>query len=251
MSRPPLVASYFAGDKQDEQRANQLNLSIPCPRPFDNQGGGDVDRGTADWFLPCDFTKNTPPDNKTHHIHALALAQLDQTTGTVFVWGENANLKAYKFSKNTNVFPTFLAEGDEVASKLTKSSNGILENTKSPGGMPGGLLMVSAKPSVNSSLPYAVDPDTAIIWAVYPVQGDANKHFADGQLIAYDATGFIPGVNKLKRLFRTGDDTNGGLGAMTRMAPPVVANGKVYVMIYRVDSNNNLFGSQLKVFGLQ
>jgi hypothetical protein len=110
---------------------------------------------------------------------------------------------------------------------------------------------VSAKPSVNSSLPFAVDPDTAIVWAVYPVQGDANKHFADGQLIAYDATGFIPGVNKLKRLFRTGDDTNGGLGAMTRMAPPVVANGKVYVMIYRVDNNNNLFGSQLKVFGLK
>jgi hypothetical protein len=38
---------------------------------------------------------------------------------------------------------------------------------------------------------------------------------------------------------------------MTRMAPPVVANGQVYVMIYRVDTNGNLFGSQLKVFGLK
>jgi hypothetical protein len=81
------------------------------------------------------------------------------------------------------------------------------------------------------------------------MKGDANKHFAEAQLVAYDATSVLSG-KKLQRLYRTGDDNNGGLGTMTRMAPPVVANGQVYVMIYRVD-NGNLFGSQLKVFGLK
>ncbi len=251
MSAPPLVASYFVGDiQQNWQRANQLNQSIPCPRPIDNQGNGDVDVGTANWFQPCDPSKNTPPDNKMHHIHSLALAQQDSSGGTVFVWGENSNLKAYKFSTSVNVTPILLAEGDEISSKFTKSPNGTLENTKSPGGMPGGLLMVSsAPPASNPDKSFSVDPNTAIIWAVYPLQGDANKHFADGQLIAYDATKFLAG-KKLNRLYSTGIDNQEDLGIMTRMAPPVVANGKVYVLIYRVN-NDNLIGSQLKIFGLK
>jgi hypothetical protein len=115
--------------------------------------------------------------------------------------------------------------------------------------MPGGLLMVSGKPSTLPGNPHGIDPGTAILWTVYPMKGDSNKHFAEGQLVAYDATTILPG-NKLKRLYRTGGDNNGGLGTMTRMVPPVVANGRVYVMIYRLDQNGNVIGSQLKVFGL-
>ncbi len=233
MSKPPLIASYFGGDaNQNWDRVNRLNSSIPCPS-FDDVNR---DQGTYDWFQPCNHA--TPADNKTHHIHALALAQRDPSGGIVFVWGENAGLKAYDFSTTHDVLPTFRAEGNELASK----------GESSPGGMPGGLLMVSGKPSTLPGSPHGVDFGTAIVWATYPMKGDVNKHFGDAQLVAYDATTILPG-NKLKRLFRTGDDNHGGLGTMTRMAPPVVANGRVYVMIYRVD-NGNLVGSQLKVFGL-
>ena len=38
---------------------------------------------------------------------------------------------------------------------------------------------------------------------------------------------------------------------MSRMIPPVVANGKVYIMIYRVEGHDKVIGSQLKVFGLK
>ncbi|MGZ6347531.1 MAG: hypothetical protein ACXWNC_08210 [Anaerolineales bacterium] len=239
--QPPLVASYFSGDKEGETqqswlRAEKLNHSIPC---VDN------------WEISCPSVENPGPENgKTHHIHALALAQKDATGGIVYVWGENSTLKAYDFSTAPGQRPIFLAEGDDLSSKFTVL-NGNLEDTKPPGGMPGGLLMVSSSPPSNiAANPFAINPDSAIVWAVYPLTGDANKHFADGQLIAYDATTFLPG-QKLKRLYRTGDDKNGGLGTMTRMVPPVVANGKVYVLIYLVDGHDNVTGSQLKIYGLK
>ncbi|QSA95972.1 hypothetical protein [Methylococcus sp. EFPC2] len=225
--KPPLVASYHGGGEAENwDRANRLNRSLPCPSNSDHG-----------WFQPC----GDPENNRMHHIHSLALVLRDNSGGIVHVWGENANLKSYNVSTSAGVRPTFRAEGSEIASG----------NEDSPGGMPGGLLMVSGKPSAISGLPGAVDFGSAILWVVYAKYGDANKHFAEGQLVAYDATTILPG-GKLKRLFRTGDGSRGGLGKMSRMIPPVVANGRVYVMIYRVAADNEtVVGSQLKVYGLK
>ncbi len=235
LSKPPLVATYNGGDiNQNWDRVQHLNRSLPCPAV------GNSDHG---WFVPC----GDPENNKMHHIHSLALAQRDQSGGIVYVWGENSRLKTYNFSTLDGNLPSFRAEADDLASV----------GVESPGGMPGGLLMVSGKPSAISGFSHAIDFDSAIVWAVYSKFGDANKKFAEGQLIAYDATAILPG-NKLKRLFRTGDDNNGGLGKMSRMIPPVVANGRVYVMIYRlgtedctVPDNQIKVCSQLKVYGLK
>ncbi|MGZ8224302.1 MAG: hypothetical protein ACXWTE_04155 [Methylobacter sp.] len=236
MSKPPLVSSYYGGDvAQNWDRAQHLNRSLPCP---------DMNNSDHGWFMPC----GDPENNRMHHIHALALTQRDQVGGIVYVWGENSNLKTYNFSTMSGVLPTFRAEADDLASF----------NLDSPGGMPGGLLTVSGRPSQTSGFPHAIDFGTAIVWAVYAKYGDANKDFAEGQLIAYDATTILPG-NKLKRLYRTGDDVRGGLGKISRMIPPVVANDRVYVMIYRVGDNNNCtvpdnqlkVCSQLKVYGLK
>ena len=236
MSKPPLVSAYLGGNVEENwDRAQHLNRSLPCPA---------INNGDHEWFIPC----GDPQNNRQHHIHAMALAQRDQGGGIVYVWGENSNLKSYNFSVVNGVLPTFRAEGDELASF----------NIESPGGMPGGLLAVSGKLSQTSNFSHAIDFDSAILWAVYAKSGDSNKDFAEGQLIAYDATSILPG-NKLKRLFRTGDDNNGGLGKMSRMIPPVIANGRVYVMIYRVGDLNNCtvpdnqlkVCSQLKVYGLK
>ncbi len=127
-------------------------------------------------------------------IHALSFAQRNQLGGIVYVWGENSILKSYNFSALRGPATAFRAEGVDEASL----------NTESPGGMPGGLLMLSSKPSAQSGFPYAVDFGSAILWAVYPKYGDVNKGFAEGQLVAYDATTIAPG-NKLNRLYRTGD----------------------------------------------
>jgi len=235
LSKPPLVATYYGGGTAENwDRVQHLNRSLPCP------AAGNSDHG---WFVPC----GDPENNKMHHIHSLALAQRDETGGVVYVWGENSRLKSYNFSTQDGNLPTFRAEADDLASV----------GVESPGGMPGGLLMVSGKPSTTSGFAHAIDFDSAIVWAVFSKFGDANKEFAEGQLIAYDAATTLPG-NKMQRLFRTGDDNNGGLGKMSRMIPPVVANGKVYVMIYRVGTSdctvpdNQLpVCSQLKVYGLK
>lgn len=235
LSKPPLVASYYGGDiNQSWDRVQHLNRSLPCP------AAGNADHG---WFVPC----GDPENNKMHHIHSLALAQRNQTGGIVYVWGENSRLKSYNFSTLDGELPTFRAEGEDMASV----------GHESPGGMPGGLLMVSGMPSTASAFPQAIDFGSAILWSVYAKFGDANKEFAEGQLVAYDATSIEPG-NRMRRLFRTGDDNNGGLGKMSRMIPPVVANGKVYVMIYRLNAEDctvpdNQFKvcSQLKVYGLK
>jgi hypothetical protein len=232
--RPPLVASYFGGDVNENwARANKLNASIPCPDP------GDVDDGTRAWFLPCSDLR--PENNRMHHIHALAFAKRDAGRGIVYVWGENAQLKSYNFFTQPDTLPTFRAQGTEIASG----------NLRSPGGMPGGLLAVSSRPGAVPGEPNAIDFDSAIVWGVYAKYGDGNKSFADSQLVAYDATTILPG-GKLRRLFRTGDDNRGGLGLMGKMIPPVVANGRVYVMIYRLEpGTDRVIGSQLKVYGLK
>nr|WP_305906970.1 hypothetical protein [Methylomarinum sp. Ch1-1]MDP4519685.1 hypothetical protein [Methylomarinum sp. Ch1-1] len=236
MSKPPLVASYHGGDVNENwDRVQHLNRSLPCPPPSSSD---------HHWFMPC----GDPQFNRMHHIHALAFAQRDQLGGIVYVWGENANLKTYNFSTLGGALPSFRAEGSELASS----------NMGSPGGMPGGLMMVSSKPSTKSSFPHAIDFGSAILWAVYPKYGDVNKGFAEGQLVAYDATTILSG-KKMKRLYRTGDDVRGGLGTMSKMIPPVVANGRVYVMIYRVGNvdhcsapdNQLKVCSQLKIYGLK
>ena len=236
MYKPPLVASYNGGNTAENwDRVQHLNRSLPCP------AAGSSDHS---WFQPC----GDPQFNKMHHIHALAFAQRDEAGGIVYVWGENSTLKSYNFSTLGDKLPTFRAEGKDLASS----------NMGSPGGMPGGLLMLTSKPSIKSNFPHAVDFGSAIIWAVYPKYGDVNKGFAEGQLVAYDATTIHSG-NKLKRLFRTGNDTRGGYGTMSKMIPPVVANGRVYMMIYRVGNVDNCSApdnqlkvcSQLKIYGLR
>ncbi|MEC4746962.1 hypothetical protein [Methylomicrobium sp. Wu6] len=234
MFRPPLVASYYGGDVNENwARANQLNASIPCPNP------GDVDEGTRNWFLPCSNLR--PENNRMHHIHAMAFARRDQGRGIVYVWGENSQLKSYDFFTEPDKLPIFRAQGSETASGKVNS----------PGGMPGGLLSISGRPAALPGRPDAIDFNTAIVWGVYAKYGDSNKSFADSQLVAYDASTILPG-GKLRRLFRTGDDNQGGLGLMGKMIPPVVANGRVYVMIYRLEpGTDRVIGSQLKVFGLK
>jgi outer membrane protein assembly factor BamB len=84
--------------------------------------------------------------------------------------------------------------------------------------MPGGRLVVSSNGTM---------PGTAVVWGVYPVNGNANTRVVHGALVAYDARTVVNG--KLKRLFWSDTIAANDMGNFAKYSTPVVANGKVYV----------------------
>jgi hypothetical protein len=148
------------------------------------------------------------PTGKSHHIHGSPVYMELATSGIVYVWGENERLKAYNFDFATRRITSFRGEGAPVASG----------NLDSPGGMPGGRLVVSSN---------GMTPGTGVVWGTYPVQGNANSAVVHGALVAYDATTVLNG--KLKQLFHSDANPADNMGNFAKYSTPVVANGRVYV----------------------
>jgi hypothetical protein len=148
------------------------------------------------------------PTGKSYHIHGTPVYMERANSGIVYVWGENERLKAYNLNFATKRITGFRAEGAQLASG----------NMPAPGGMPGGRLVVSSNRTM---------PGTGVVWAVYPVQGNANSAVVHGALVAYDATAVANG--KLKQLFHSDANPANNMGNFAKYSTPVVANGKVYV----------------------
>jgi hypothetical protein len=151
------------------------------------------------------------PTGKTHHIHGTPVYMGRATTGIVYLWGENERLKAYNFDQATKRITSFRGEGAQFASG----------EMPSPGGMPGGRLVVSSNGTA---------PGTGVVWGVYPTQGNANSNVVHGALVAYDAVAVTNG--KMKQLFHSDAKAANDMGNFAKYATPVVANGKVYVATF-------------------
>jgi outer membrane protein assembly factor BamB len=142
----------------------------------------------------------------------------------LFTWGENESLRAWKVDPGTGTV-AFVGKGAEVASaQLAAEPNGL-------GGMPGGMLAVSSN---------GQHPDTGIVWALAPIDGDANHDVVEGIARAYDATQLAPTpidpfTPRLKLLW---DSKRAGVTFnYSKFCPPAVADGKLFVPTYdgRVD----------------
>ena len=84
-----------------------------------------------------------------------------------------------------------------------------------PGGMPGGMLSLSANGGAAG---------TGILWAALSRGGDANHTSQPGILRAYDAS------NVTRELWNSQQNaTRDALGNFSKFSPPTVANGKVFV----------------------
>ena len=151
------------------------------------------------------------PTGKTHHIHGTPVFMQRATTGIVYLWGENERLKAYDWNLATKRITTFRGEGTQFASG----------NMPGPGGMPGGRLVGSSNGNTVA---------TAVIWGVYPTQGNANSNVVHGALVAYDAV--VVNNGKMKQLFHSDANAANDMGNFAKYATPVVANGKVYVATF-------------------
>jgi hypothetical protein len=96
-----------------------------------------------------------------------------------------------------------------------------------PGGMPGGMLSISANGGTAG---------TGILWAALSRTGDANHAPQPGLLRAYDAS------NVTRELWNSEQNTTRDtLGNFSKFSPPTIADGKVFVAT---------FSNKLVVYGL-
>jgi hypothetical protein len=146
---------------------------------------------------------------RTPHIHGTAV----YFDNLLFVHGENNAV--HVFSRNNGHFgPSPAARGTAIASY----------GTSSPGGMPGGILSLSANGTAN-----------AILWeneafGNLMLDADANLAPTPNVLRAYDVSTVATGT--LQSIWDSEIEPNDLVGAATKFAPPLVANGKVYQATY-------------------
>jgi hypothetical protein len=162
--------------------------------------------------------------NKTHHLHGSPVYWNGSNGPMVFTWGENESLRAWRLDTGTGAL-TFVGKSAEVASAaLAAAAKGI-------GGMPGGMLALSSN---------GTKANTGIVWALAPIDGDANHDVVPGIARAYDATNLDPTpldpqTPRLKLLW---DSKRSGVAFNhSKFCTPVVADGRLFVPTYdgRVD----------------
>lgn len=158
-----------------------------------------------------------PPDRASHHIHGGAVYWDFPGGPWVYVWPENAFLRAYRFTGG-------LLQTTPASTSTTTDPTGV------PGGapgMPGGMLSVSADGG---------DADSGLLWASHPYRENANQAVVEGVLRVYRAADLTQELWNSK-LNPARDD----VGSFAKFVPPTVAGGKVYLAT---------FSKQLHVYGL-
>jgi outer membrane protein assembly factor BamB len=164
------------------------------------------------------FTIGRVDDGRTPHIHGTGV----YFNRLLFVQGESNVVRVFRQSGG-HFNPNPVARGTATASW----------GTASPGGMPGGILSLSANGTSN-----------AILWVNESAGNDpydpaANEHPSPNILRAYDVSTVSSGT--LQSIWDSEVEPNDRLGAATKFAPPLIANGKVYQVTY---------DNQVVVYGL-
>src|SRR5262249_25099423 len=129
------------------------------------------------------------------------------------VQGENNKVRV--FSRN---------HGQFGANPIARGTATASWGTSSPGGMPGGILSLSANGTSN-----------AILWANEAFGNissdpDSNQYPTPNILRASDVS--TVGSGTLQSIWDSEVEPNDRLGAATKFAPPLVANGRVYQATY-------------------
>ncbi len=164
------------------------------------------------------FTIGAASSDHTAHIHGTGV----YFNNLLFVQGENNKVRVFE-KKNGHFGANPIARGTHTASW----------GTAPPGGMPGGILALSASGTSN-----------AILWANeafgnLPGDPDSNTHPTPNILRAYDVSTVKTGT--LESIWDSETEPNDRVGASTKFAPPLIANGKMYQTSY---------DNQVVVYGL-
>jgi outer membrane protein assembly factor BamB len=151
--------------------------------------------------------------DRTHHMHGSSVYWNSPELGpALYCWGENGNLRAWSVTATGAV--KYLACSAEQASAQSQVP---------PGGMPGGMLTLSASRN---------QPHSGVVWACIPYF-DANISVGPGRLLAYDATRFgtYPDGSKQLRVLWDSQDWNLTF-TFNKFNLPVAANGRLIVPTY-------------------
>jgi hypothetical protein len=147
------------------------------------------------------------------HLHSLVYWQSAANGAMLYVWGQRDRAKVYKF------------DGDKLLE--TPFATRDIPNQ----GHPGAMLSLSANGSRDG-----------ILWAAIHATGDSWHESRPGVLHAYDADDIRHELwNSLELPAR--DDC----GEYSKMAPPTVANGRVYLASF---GDENVGTGQFCVYGL-
>lgn len=145
------------------------------------------------------------------HLHASLSYYKGSQKEFVYVWSENIALKAFPYNRSTNNF--------DLANTISSGSQGPVGNS-------GAFISISSNGSVDS---------TAVLWASFASNGDANQSVRSGILKAFDAT------DVTKELWNSLQDPADNAGNYAKFNCPTIANGKVYLAT---------FSNQFVVYGL-
>ena len=159
----------------------------------------------------------------TSHIHGTPVwFDSDKNGPTTYVWGENDVLRGFFYNQTTNLITTTPFATSTMTAPVTNND----------GAMPGGFLSISANGNSNG-----------ILWASTPYNGDAVVTTLQGVLYAFNA-------DTLQLLWSDrNNDARDEIGYFAKYAPPLVANGKVYVNSFGALGTNDGSGA-LVVYGL-
>ena len=157
----------------------------------------------------------------TSHIHGTPIYTMAPLGQTVYVWGENDVLRAYRFKSDGLLSSTPFA-----TSKMTAPV------THASSAMPGGFLWLTAN-----------GISTRVLWASTPYNGNAAQANVQGVLYAFNP-------ETLQVLWSDKDnDARDEIGMFAKDVPPVVVNGKLYAVNFGKLGTTGSAG-QLVVYGL-
>jgi hypothetical protein len=141
------------------------------------------------------------PDNlrttQTHHLHNAMVAWQSPAGLNLYSWSENDFGRAWRFNGTSFTTPAF-----------------SVSNVLPPLGMPGGMMSLSASGS---------NAGTGVLWVSMPLSGDANQNVVPGVLRAFNAEDL--GTELWNSTMVIADSSKN----LSKGAPPVVANGRVYL----------------------
>ncbi len=159
----------------------------------------------------------------TSHIHGTPIYFNNPTNGpTIYIWGENDVLRMFTLNSSTGLISTT----PQATSSVTAPA------THADGAMPGGFMSLSANGTTNQ-----------VLWASTPYSASAAEATVQGVLYAMNPTTLqIVWTDKT-------NDARDEVGMFAKDVPPVVANGKVYVVNFGPLGTTSAAG-QLLIYGL-